>query len=69
MYVEAEYFVFGSIVPDFVKSFGDVTKDYVCGLGVCVLLGVGYDSTEDAKVSVRPLTSPESVLVVVVEVV
>ena len=40
MYVEAEYFVYEYFVPDFVKSFGDVMKDYV--RGVCVLLGDGY---------------------------
>ena len=45
MYVEAEYFVFESIVPDFVNSLRDVTKDYVCG--VCVLLPVGYGFMED----------------------
>ena len=33
------------------------------------LLGVGYDSMEDGEGSVRPSTSSESVLVVVVEVV
>ena len=54
-------------MPDFVKSFGDVTKDYVCG--VYVLLGVGYDSMENGEGSVHPSTSPESVLVVIVEVV
>ena len=47
-YVEAEYFV-----------FGDVTKDYVCGM--CVLLNVGYSFMEDGEGSVRPSTSPESV--------
>ena len=68
MFVEAEYFVFEFFVPKFVKSFGDITKDYACG--VCVLLGVGYDFMEDGVV-VHPLTtdsSLESVVVVVVEV-
>ena len=40
MYVETEYFVFESFLPDFVRNFGDVTKDYVCS--VFVLLSVGY---------------------------
>ena len=66
MYVEAEYFVFESFAPDFVKSFGNVTKDYVCF--VYVLLDVGYGLIEDDEGSVRPSISPESVLVVVVEV-
>ena len=61
MYVETEYFVFEFFVPEFVKSFGDGTKDYVCR--VCALLGVGYGFMEDGERSVRPSTSPESVLV------
>ena len=67
MYVKVEYFVLESFVPGFVNSFGGVTKDYVCG--VFVLLCVGYGFMEDGEGSVRPSTSPESVLVVVVEVV
>ena len=63
MYIEAEYFVFESFVPGFVESLGDVTKDYICG--VCVLFGVGYGFMEDGESSVRPSTSPETVLVVV----
>ena len=39
MYIEAEYFVFESSEPDFVNSFGDVTKDYI--YGVFVLLNIG----------------------------
>ena len=66
MYVEVKYFVFESFVPYFVKSLGDVTKDYVCV--VFVLLGVGYGFMEEGEGGVRPSTSPESVLVVVVEV-
>ena len=62
-----KYFVFESFVPNFVKSLGNVTKDYVCE--VRVLLGVGYGFMEDDEGSVRPSTSPETVLVVVVEVV
>ena len=42
MYVEAEYFVFESFVQDFFKSFGDVTKDYVCGVFVLSLVGYGF---------------------------
>ena len=37
--VEAEYFVFELFVPNFIKNFGHVAKEYVCE--VCVLLGVG----------------------------
>ena len=66
MYVEVKYFVFESFVPYFIKSFGDVTKDYVCV--VFVLLCVGYGFMEEGEGGVRPSTSPESVLVVVVEV-
>ena len=61
-----KYLVFESFVPDFVKSFGDVRKDYV--VGVFVLLGVGYGFMKDGEGRVRPSTSPQSVLNVVVEV-
>ena len=56
MYVEAEYFVFESFVLDFVKSFGDVMKDYV--FGVFVLLSLGCYFMEESEGSVRPSTSP-----------
>ena len=64
MCVEVEYFLLESFVPDFVQRFGDVTKEYVCS--VFVLLGV---FNEESVGSVRPSTSPESVWVVVLEVV
>ena len=64
MYVEAKYFVFESYVPNIVKSFEDVTKDYVCA--VFILLSVGYGFMGDDEGSVRPSTSPETVLVVTV---
>ena len=57
--------MFESFVSDFVKSFGDVTKDYVCG--VFVLLSVGYGFVEDSEDSMRFSTFLTSVLVVVVE--
>ena len=53
-----------SFFPDFVKSFGVVTKDYVCG--VFILLGVEYGFMGDGKDSVYPPTFPKFVLVVVV---
>ena len=56
-------------MPDFVKSFGDVTKDYVCGVYVLILLGVGYGFMEEDEASVLPSTFSGSVIVVVVEVV
>ena len=62
-----KYFAFEFFVSNFVKSLGDVTKDYVCG--VFVFLGVGYGFIGDGDGSVHPSTSPETVLVVVVEVV
>ena len=67
MYVEVKYFVFESFVPNFVESFGDVTKDYVCV--VFILLGVGYGFVEDGEGGMRSSTTPKSVLVIIVEVV
>ena len=52
---------------DFVKSFENVTEGYVCS--VLVLLSVGYGFMEDGEGKVCPSIHPESVLVVVVEVV
>ena len=54
MYVKAKYFMVESFVPKFVKSFGDVTKDYVCG--VFVLLSTGYGFIENGKGRARPST-------------
>ena len=48
IYVAAEYFVFESFVSNFVKNFGNVTKDYVSAVFfLCVRYGfmeVGQDS-------------------------
>ena len=53
-----------SIVPDFVKSFGNVSKDYVSG--VIFVVGIGYGFVEESEGSVGPTASPETVLNVVV---